>query len=259
MLPRTLATLRRATSARAGLTFHGLAALRAASTLAVASLLLAIASAPAEAHSTHGYTLDFFRLYAVSESGEVGSDEPYVLMAVVNLATRDIVVRRTSIFGDVDTGESRSESVRLWGPSGTAVPFPGNNPDNVIVLVMAMEHDDCNVDGVVMSMVDFRLRSRLSELEAATRDEIVSGLQDAMAIAGDTPCVLAWYWQTEDDRVGLPKELRITAADMAAAHGGATVEKVLQHDGGDTYYRTYFRLQAAPSVLVGTTSGTLAP
>jgi hypothetical protein len=62
-------------------------------------------------------------------------------------------------------------------------------------------------------------------------------------------CVLAWPWQTADDWVGIPKELRITAADVSAAHSGTTVEKVLEHDGNNTHYRTYFRLQAASGVL----------
>lgn len=257
MFPRTLASLGRVASARRGLTSHGLAAMRAISTLAVTGLLLAIASVPAEAHSAHGYTLDFSRLDAVEESGELGSDEPYVVMAVVNLTTRELVVRRTSVFGDVDTGEFRSQTMWLWGPSGTAARFPSDNPDNLIVLVMAMEHDDCQVDHV-MSWVDRTMRSRLSELGGASRDEIVLGLQDAMFQVGSFPCVTT-LWQTADDWVGLPKELRITAADAAAAHSGTTVEKVLEHKGNDTHYRTHFRLQAAPSTLVGTTSGTLAP
>jgi hypothetical protein len=62
-------------------------------------------------------------------------------------------------------------------------------------------------------------------------------------------CVLAWPWQTADDWVGLPKELRITAGDVSAAHSGATVQKVLEHHGNNTYYRTFFRLQAASTVL----------
>jgi hypothetical protein len=97
MLQRTLATLGR--SLLGGLSFHGLAALRAASMVAVAGLLLTMVSPPAEAHSLHGCPLDFFTLSAVSESGEVGSDGPYVVMTVANLASRELVVGRTGVFG----------------------------------------------------------------------------------------------------------------------------------------------------------------
>jgi hypothetical protein len=61
--------------------------------------------------------------------------------------------------------------------------------------------------------------------------------------------VLAWPGQTADDWVALPKELGITAADVSPAHSGTIMQKVLEHDGNNTHYRTYFRLQAAPTVL----------
>jgi hypothetical protein len=243
MLQPTLAAIPRDASSGRGRTFFR----RAASLAALAALLLTMVSSTAQAHSLHGYTLDFFKLYAVEESGELGSDEPYVVMAVVNLATRELVLRRTSVFGDVDTGESRSQTVRLWGPTGTAVPFPGGNPDNLLILVMAMEHDDCQVDWVV-SLMDSKMRSRLSQLAAATRDQTVLELQDAMFQAASFGCVVT-LWQSADDWVGLPKELRVTAADVSAAHSGTTVNKVLEHAGNDTYYRTFFRLQAASTVL----------
>jgi hypothetical protein len=258
MLQPTLATLRRALSFLRSVSRHRLGAPRAAATFAVAGLLLTMVPLVAEAHSLHGYTLDFFKLYAVKESGELGSDEPYIVMAVVDLATRELAVRRTSVFGDVDTGESRSQTVRLWGPAGTAAPLPTNNPDNLIVLVMAMEHDDCDVNSVAFR-IESEMRSRLSTLGGAARAEIVAGLQDAMFNVGSIACLNIWPWQTSDDWVGHPQEVRVTAADMAAAHSGTTVEKVLEHDGNNTHYRTFFRLEAAPSTVVGTTSGILAP
>jgi hypothetical protein len=258
MLQRALASLRRALSSLRTVSFHRRAAPRAAVTLAVAGLLLTMMSPAASAHSLHGYTLDFFKLHAVKESGELGSDEPYVVMAVVNLVTRELAVTRTSVFSDVDTGESRSQTVRLWGPAGTAAPLPANNPDNLIILVMAMEHDDCDVNSVAFR-IESEMRSRLGTLGGAARAEIVAGLQDAMFLVGSVACLNIWPWQTSDDWVGHPQEVRISAADVATAHSGTTVEKVLEHDGSNTHYRTFFRFQAAPSTVVGTTSGILVP
>jgi len=46
-----------------------------------------------------------------------------------------------------------------------------------------------------------------------------------------------------DERVGGVQELRITAANLAAAHTGTPIVKTLEvNDGGDGRYRTYYRL-----------------
>jgi hypothetical protein len=260
MFQRTLATLHRTASALNGLALRRLPAPRVVSTFALAGLLLSVASPLAEAHSTHGYTLDFFRLHVVDESGEVGSDEPYVLMAVVNLVTRELAVRRTSVFSDVDSGESRLETVRLWGPSGATAALPGNNPDNLIILVQPMEHDDCGVDSE-LARVQRGLRTRFNEIGVAPRDYTVARLREHMDALTDPYCLVFFPWETIDDSVASPQELRITAADVSAAHGGTTVEKQLNHNDGGTVYRTFFRLQAAPSPLAAPTLPTtiLAP
>jgi hypothetical protein len=239
------------------LPIHGLV-LRVASVFAVAGMLLTMAPPPAaEAHSGHGYTLELYRLHAFTTTGDPGSDEPYVLMAAVNLITREVFVRRTSVFGDVDDGESRYETKRVWGPLDTVAPFPGDNPDNLVVVVVPMEHDSCN-ESAVMARLRDGLRVQMDELASIPavlpRDFIVAQLLDKAHGITRIACLVWEPWKTTDDEIAAPRELRITSVDVAEAHSGTPVEKVLLHSG-EGVYKTYFRLVAAGTpMLAGNTS-----
>jgi hypothetical protein len=222
--------------------FRGLTVLRAVLVLAVAGLLLPLAPRAAGALS---YTLDFYRLAVTDESNEVGSDEPYVLFFVGNLATGEAVVQRTSIFGSVDRDESRYETVRLWGPNGTEAPLPGDTPDNLVILVQAMEHDDCDVERVRSDM-EYWMRYQLGRYlqQGLPRDRIAAELFTDMAISAQ--CSARHWYESADEIIDSPRELRITATDVVTVNSGAPMDKVLTHDNtsGDTNYLTYYRLQA---------------
>ena len=84
----------------------------------------------AQAHSGHGCTVALYRLHAFTTTSAPGCDGPNVLLAAVNLVTREVFVRRTSVFGDVDDGVSQYETKRVRGPLDTVAPFSGDNPDN---------------------------------------------------------------------------------------------------------------------------------
>ena len=247
MFSRTVAVLR--------LPIHGLV-LRVASVFAVAGTLLTMAPPAAEAHAGHGFTLELYRLHAFTTTGDPGSDEPYVLMAAVNLLTREVFVRRTSVFGDVDDGESRYETKRVWGPLDTVAPFPGDNPDNLVVVVVPMEHDDCNASAVMARLRD-GLRVRMDELASIPavlpRDFIVEQLLDKAHGITRIACLFWEPWKTTDDEIAAPRELRITSVDVAEAHSGTPVEKVLLHSG-EGVYKTYFRLVAAGTPMLASTS-----
>src|SRR3954468_22737038 len=121
MFHQTLTTIRRAVSVLAGITFHGRTALRAASVCAVAALLLMMVPPRANAQLAlfpTVSTVDFLELHCYQTSGELASDEPYLFFVVGNLVTGQLAVGRTSVFGDVDGGENRFQTVRLWGPTG---------------------------------------------------------------------------------------------------------------------------------------------
>jgi hypothetical protein len=262
MFQRILPLLCRTAASRGGSPFPRLAALRALSAVALAGLLLSLAPRAAGAFQLtppRTYTLSFNRTCAQQQTDDAvfgdGEDEPYVLLFVGDLTTGSAVVKRTTVFSGVDSGECRDQTVPLWGPSGTAAAFPGNAPDNLLALVLPMEHDNCDVNKVQSSM-ESGLRSRLGQYrqQGLSRDRIASQLAGDMAIAAQCSVIQPWNpLQSEDRPIGFPQELRITATDVSTANSGTPVNKTLAHDnravsiGG--FYTTRFQLQATPVVL----------
>jgi hypothetical protein len=262
MCQRTLTTIRRAASALVGITFHGRTALRTASVFALAALLLTMApSAVALQLLLPRFTVDFTRLICVKETDDClacfnSQDEPYVFFVVGNLVTGELVVKRTSVFSDVDTGESRDQTVRLWGPTGVATTFPNNNPDNLVILVLPMEHDDCDVNKLqakLQSSLSSRFLTLRAQLGGITRSQLVTSLITTMAI--QQQCSSTTTFGTRDLPLGNPLELRITASDVLS---GTAVLKTLNFDdrsgGSEGFYQTVFRVQS--SILTFQSVGT---
>ncbi len=244
MCKKNVTAIRRAASALAGITFHCRTARRTASVLAVAALLLTMAPRADAALTVFpgltSATVDFFRLTCVSTTGDFGSDEPYVFFVVGNLVTGDLVVTRTTIFGGVDAGQSRDQTVRLWGPNGVALSFPGSNPGNLVILVGPMEHDNSDV-AKLLSKLQSSLQSRFltlrSQLGSITRSQLVTELATTMAIqeqSGGTG-----LFPNADDIIARPVELRITSTDVSAGDVVKTLDLA-----GDGFYRASFRIQS---------------
>jgi hypothetical protein len=191
------------------------------------------------------YSLNFTRLQCISESGEWGSDEPYVYIFVGDLKNPSASqVFRTRIFGDVDSGENRYQSVALWGAT-----IPQGDPNNLVILAQVMEHDYSN-PSEVLSGLQGTLPSRLNGYvrSGLSRSAIVSAMKydmwDTIIDADDLFTLSAFSFDNLDDRVGMPQELRITTNDMQTAYNGGPVEHSLYVDGGgDGKYRTYYELR----------------
>jgi hypothetical protein len=256
MFHQTLTTIRRAASVLAGITFHGRTALRAASAFAVAALLLMMAPPRVNAQLAIPTvsTVDFVELHCFQTSGEGTSDEPYLFFVVGNLVTGQLMVGRTSVFGDVDAGENRFQTVRLWGPNGVAASFPNGNPDNLVILVGAMEHDNSDVANLLTKLQGFmpsRFATLRSQLLAGsiTRASLVTQLTTTFVIqeqSGGTG-----IFPNADDITCRPAELRITSTDIAAGD----IVKALDLDGritGDGLYRAFFRIQSSRVLLTFT-------
>jgi hypothetical protein len=233
-------------TSRTKFTFHGRTALRITSVFAAAALLTMASSAADFQFSSARFTIDFTGLTCVSTTREISSDEPYVFLVVGNLVTGELVVKRTIVFGDVDTGESRAQTVRLWGPSGVASAFPGGNPDNLVILVSPGEHDDCDVERIhsrLQSSLQSRFLTLRAQLGGITRDTLVTQLATTMAI--QQQCTVGCLFCDPDLAIARPQELRITARDLSNT---GTVIKTLNHDGRDTgtgFYTTFFKLQGS--------------
>jgi hypothetical protein len=270
VLQRTLTTLLRTAASVGGSPFPRLTALRAVGVTALAGLLVTLAPKDAGAFPfpLFTYTLNFDRTCAIRQTDDAvfgkGDDEPYVLLFVGNLATGSGVVQRSTVFSGVNDGECRDQTVSLWGPTGTAADFPGGTADNLLVLVLPMEHDDCDVNRVQSAMqtgLSARLAQQVSQ--GQSRASIAAGLKTRMAIAAQCSVVHPWDpRQSEDEPIGFPQELRITATDISTANSGTSVHKTLAHDNRDVsaggYYTTRFELQATPT-LVAPNSGGATP
>jgi hypothetical protein len=233
------------------------AAARAAGIVAIAAALCLSLHRPAAAQSgdrvppgffpieTPLY-LDFRALEVVHETRtRVGHDEPYVVMVGIDLRGPEpqVIVRRTRIYGQMDDGSIRFETVRLWGAAPIA------NPDDVIFLVQAMEHDRrTSVDrllGPDGANLVRSLRFSLGRLlaEGASPDAIVERMRDGLH---------GFFWTRAffevtgrdvwDDRIGPAQEVDLTAEDLARARSGTNVVKRIDHRGNHAHYRTYFIL-----------------
>jgi len=222
-----------------------------AAALAVAGMVLGAAPQAADASANandHAYSVNFKRLECVSESGEIGSDEPYVLFFVGDLANPagGSYVRQTTTFSGVDSGDDRFQTVRLWGRNTASAIMPGHNADNLIVLAQIMESDNSSKSAIV-SKLQQELPVQLALYKAAglSRSQIVSALKgDMFDYIGSVAEATDGWTDNADERVGGVQELRITAANLAAAHTGTTISKTLQvADGGDGTYRMYFELR----------------
>jgi hypothetical protein len=222
---------------------------RVASMLAVAGLVFAAMPQSSEAHASHAYALDFYAIKCLDESNEASShDEPYVLFFVGNLGSSPVatgVAKRTNVFTGVDDGETKYQNVRLWGTGGGYAAMPGNNPDNLIVLVQIMEHDGNSDPNAIRAAMQSIMGANIAQykLQGWSRSTIVSHLKSDMAGIINT---FDFPVQNDDDRVGNIMELRVDAGDIAYVHAGNTGYYTLQqNDGGDGSYRTYFKLLRA--------------
>jgi hypothetical protein len=224
-----------------------------AAALAVAGMLLTSApqATPAEASpnaNDHAYHVNFKRLESVRESSEVGSDEPYVLFFVGNLSNPagGSFVRSSNTFSDVDSGEDRFQTVRLWGRNGAGAVLPGHNADNLIILAQIVEHDNSSKQSII-NKLQAELPTALALYKAAglSRAQIVSALKgDMFDHIGQVAESTDGWTDNADERVGYTQELRITSANLAAAHTGTTINKTLSvSDGSDGSYRMYFELR----------------
>jgi hypothetical protein len=224
---------------------------RAASALAIAGLLLTGAPRPADAHASHNYILNFTRLDAIRESGENASDEPYVLMAVANLETGGVTIRRSNVFSGMDTGESAFQTVNLRGPAA----FPDGDPSQIVVLVQFMEHDGQSDVNAIVSALNLGMDAALAgyKLLGLSRSSIVTELKGDMArIIATTAEATADAYQlahfslddgNADDRIGSVQELRITSANLTSAHAGTPAIMTVSVDTTSADYRARFELR----------------
>lgn len=183
--------------------------------------------------------LESFRCH--TETDEVGADEPYVIVAAVDLRNTvnvegislPIPASRAFVygaFGDVDEQETHQVPFQsFWGLNGEEREL--RNPDDAIFLVGLMEWDDGNAQAL-RNIVAGSVNSALSaSLGITDRNQRAGLVMQAFNGALQTPT----GGPSTDEWVGLGQELRFTSDEIALAETGTPARRPLrfQGDGGD--------------------------
>jgi hypothetical protein len=190
------------------------------------------------------FSINFTHPYCVDESSEIGSDEPYVVFAVISFTNLETRIFRTTVFGSVDTNEHRFQTVNLWN----ARPLPGGSIDNLIVLAQVMEHDDSNPDNLINMGGLLQNKAIAYKQSGFPRDTVAAKLKDDMHELAEQFSVFLLggpfdLGKTLDDRVARPQEVRFTQTDVNSAAAGTPATKMVYSDGGgDGQYRHFYEL-----------------
>jgi hypothetical protein len=159
-------------------------------------------------------------LHCEEGTNEVGSDEPYVLVTIVDLkAVRQVAgfpvplpASEVVIFGPfegVSKGTTRFAHFTpnllpsFWGVDG--VPAPLKNPDDAIFVVGLMENDNGNPEklrGIVKGIATGSVFANLSFDRATKVTSLIHDVNSALETITGGP--------NFDDKIGDPQELRFS-------------------------------------------------
>ncbi|MFN8494212.1 MAG: hypothetical protein U0350_41825 [Caldilineaceae bacterium] len=206
-------------------------------------------AAPVASHGNTNFTLDFLQLRCVEETDwdqGTASDEPYVIFFVANMSTLNGLVKRTEVFKDVDTGNTRTREgqPRLWGLNNTAAAI--TNASDLIILAAVMENDASEASEIVTTIQPILLANLVAYRRAGlSRATIVSNLRRDMNNAIDIAAVASGV-TNPDDRLGDTQELALTHTNLNTAASGQVVDFTLRFrdSGEDATYTVVFRLRA---------------
>ena len=214
------------------------------------------------------------KIHCFDTNDVIGSDEPYVLVAGVDLSVVPLPNVEVTLYGpwsDVDSGETHSTMPIPTFPDTISaqlkkalldiltqtvpflrIPFWALDnksakaiakPSDVIILAAVMEHDDGNPNSMREAAKSAIVAGLAASLGMA-RATLVEKLKNDMDAALDAFDVNAGFYST-DDHIGHTQELALTAKDLDKASKGVRLRKLrFIGDSGD--YSVTFEL--APTV-----------
>ena len=106
---------------------------------------------------TEKISITLTSLESLVDTGELGSDEPYVIVCsadITNLIKVRTATMASNVLDDVDQGETHAFTgdVAVWGLRSDAqkhrIPAPIPDPEKVIIMVAVVEHDDSSAKDV---------------------------------------------------------------------------------------------------------------
>ncbi|KAF0249206.1 MAG: Uncharacterized protein FD167_1392 [bacterium] len=151
-------------------------------------------------------------IYCVKEqeTGILQDDEPYVLVASIDLNVFPIPNLEVTLYGpfeDVNTGESRTTNgTPFWALDKSAKTIA--QPTDVIFLVAMMENDD-GTPNATRGLVKAQLTAALAASIGMPRPQLINVLINDMSSALAIPT----GFPSSDDRIGV-KELVLTPLDL---------------------------------------------
>ncbi len=208
---------------------------RGAGLLALMAVALSILLPPAESQNDSDLKFAFTRLQCIEETGltRLGSDEPYVLILVADLRHRWSWTRTSTIFSDVDRGESRNETVPLW-------PWGASRLSDLVYVAAILESDN-RVNALNAAYeVRMRVNKNLPLYLSANlpRQQVVQNIRDDMRRAIDAK-------RGGDSVIAQPQEILITGGDTAQARRAGYVLKTIEGRGDSSHYVAHFQLTRA--------------
>jgi hypothetical protein len=173
------------------------------------------------------------QIHCLETNDFVGSDEPYVVVAAIDMTTfpPGLEVTVYGPWGDVDSGEvhstlrvpaglppqtektlldflSKFEVLRkpFWGLDNKT-PKPIAKPEDVIFLASVLEHDDGNANAV-RGLVKGLLTATLATSQKVDRNVLISKLKRDMDSAIQTPAQAPdiGFW-SPDDQIGMTLQI----------------------------------------------------
>jgi len=218
--------------------------------------IVALQSTLAWGQNTPRLKIKLHQFKCVEETNDgPGDDEIYVVVFVADmrgvslpLNPPETMTFNTRVFEDVDNGSFRHPQKQVWALNGTSAARI-NDPDDVLILAGVMENDSARpsaVNTAVQAIASVTLMTYLND--HFDRDTIVRNLRrdmnNALDGGGGLGAVRQIPFSNGDERIGGTQELRLTAADLEAAHNGTTVTKTLEYRGDGGHYRLYFDISS---------------
>jgi hypothetical protein len=206
------------------------------------------------------------RIQCIEENDFSGSDEPYVLVAAIDMTTfpPGLEVTVFGPWGDMDSGETKDTfplppnappEVRkslidlMSGRMGLRIPFwgldnktskPIAKPDDVIFLASVLERDDGNpkaVRGLVKGMLAATLATSSNVDRRTLVEKLKRDMDSAIQTPAQAPDLGVW---SPDDQIGRTLHLNLSQELLnQAAAGEANPKLSFRGDSGD--YRVMFK------------------
>jgi hypothetical protein len=178
-------------------------------------------------------------LKATTTTGEVGNDNPYVVLFSADLSQAAVTAKtqRTIVF-KMGKGDTRTSSLQPWSIAGGKAAI--KDTDDVLVLAALMENDGSDPQ-VVTDTVDSRVRQVLRDNYHLSRSSLVSKLLTEMNNALDDASKASGI--NHDDRIGNAKSVSITPGNVLDAANGISVPLPLTFTGWGANYTANFTLK----------------